>query len=89
MHNEYILEAPLVVLSLRVSSKHTVTPETGKVKIRFVTKMFFIHSEVVYYEIIDLKPRQKRPHGGAVSAPDFGSRGHGFESRWRRDSSLT
>ena len=31
----------------------------------------------------------KRPRGRAVSAPDFGSRGHGFESRWRRDSSRT
>ena len=29
----------------------------------------------------------KRPRGRAVSAPDFGSRGRGFESRWRRDSS--
>ena len=27
--------------------------------------------------------------GRAVSAPDFGSRGRGFESRWRRDSSRT
>ena len=25
----------------------------------------------------------KRPRGRAVSAPDFGSRGRGFESRWR------
>ena len=32
---------------------------------------------------------QKRPRGRAVSAPDFGSRGRGFESRWRRDSSRT
>ena len=31
----------------------------------------------------------KRPRGRAVSAPDFGSRGRGFESRWRRDSSRT
>ena len=31
----------------------------------------------------------KRPRGRAVSASDFGSRGHGFESRWRRDSSRT
>ena len=29
----------------------------------------------------------KRPRGRVVSAPDFGSRGRGFESRWRRDSS--
>ena len=28
----------------------------------------------------------KQPRGRAVSAPDFGSRGRGFESRWRRDS---
>ena len=35
------------------------------------------------------KPRKKRPRGRAVSAPDFGSRGRGFESRWRRDSSRT
>ena len=26
----------------------------------------------------------KRPRGREVSAPDFGSRGRGFESRWRR-----
>ena len=32
---------------------------------------------------------KKRPRGRAVSAPDFGSRGRGFESRWRRDSSRT
>ena len=32
---------------------------------------------------------EKRPRGRAVSAPDFGSRGRGFESRWRRDSSRT
>ena len=31
----------------------------------------------------------KRPRGRAVSAPDLGSRGRGFESRWRRDSSRT
>ena len=31
----------------------------------------------------------KRPRGRAVSAPDFGSRGRGFESRWRRDFSRT
>ena len=31
----------------------------------------------------------KRPRGRAVSAPDFGSRGRGFESHWRRDSSRT
>ena len=31
----------------------------------------------------------KRPQGRAVSAPYFGSRGHWFESRWRRDSSRT
>ena len=31
----------------------------------------------------------KRPRGRAVSASDFGSRGSGFESRWRRDSSRT
>ena len=31
----------------------------------------------------------KRPRGRAASAPDFGSRGRGFESRWRRDSSRT
>ena len=31
----------------------------------------------------------KRPRGRAVSAPDNGSRGRGFESRWRRDSSRT
>ena len=30
-------------------------------------------------------PRKKRPHGRAVSAPDFGIRGRGFDSRWRRD----
>ena len=30
---------------------------------------------------------EKRPRGRAFSAPDFGSRGRGFESRWRRDSS--
>ena len=29
----------------------------------------------------------KRPRGRAVSTPDFGSRGHELESRWRRDSS--
>ena len=29
----------------------------------------------------------KRPRGRAVSAPDFESRGRGFESRWRQDSS--
>ena len=27
--------------------------------------------------------------GRAVSAPDFGSRGRAFETRWRRDSSRT
>ena len=32
---------------------------------------------------------RKRPRGRAVSAPDFGSWGRGFESRWRRDSSRT
>ena len=31
----------------------------------------------------------KRPRGRAVNAPDFGSRGRGFESRWKRDSSRT
>ena len=31
----------------------------------------------------------KRPRGRAVSAPDFGSRGRAFESRWRRDSFRT
>ena len=31
----------------------------------------------------------KRPRGRAVSAPDFGSWGRWFESRWRRDSSQT
>ena len=31
----------------------------------------------------------KRPRGRAVSAPDFESRGRGFESRWRRDTSRT
>ena len=31
----------------------------------------------------------KRPRGRAVSAPDFGSRGLGFESRWTRVSVLT
>ena len=29
----------------------------------------------------------KIPSGRAVSAPDFGSQDHGFESCWRRDSS--
>ena len=28
----------------------------------------------------------KRPRGRAVSAPDFGSRGHGFESSWRLEA---
>ena len=37
------------------------------------------------FYLIPVSP--KRPHGRAVSAPDFGSRGRGFESRWRRDSS--
>ena len=31
----------------------------------------------------------KRPRGRVVSGPDFRSRGRGFESRWRRDSSRT
>ena len=30
---------------------------------------------------------KKRLRGRAVSAPDFGLRGRGFESRWRRVSS--
>ena len=30
-----------------------------------------------------------RPRGRAVSAPDVGSWGRGFESRWRPDSSRT
>ena len=41
-----------------------------------------------YFSIFFLK-LLKRPSGRAVSAPDFGSRGRGFESRWRRDSSRT
>ena len=32
---------------------------------------------------------EKRPRGQVVSAPDFGSRGHGFKSHWRRDSPRT
>ena len=35
------------------------------------------------------KKKLKRPRGRAVSASDFGSRGRGFESRWRRDSYRT
>ena len=30
---------------------------------------------------VDPDQTEKRPHGRAVSAPDFGSRGRGFESR--------
>ena len=41
------------------------------------------------YWITVLCAASKRPRGRAVSAPDFGSRGRGFESRWRRDSSRT
>ena len=41
---------------------------------------------------VNLRPfygKKKLPRGRAVSAPDFGSRGRGFESRWRRDYSRT
>ena len=40
-------------------------------------------------QIVQTQIRLKRPRGWAVSAPDFGSRGRGFESRQRRGSSRT
>ena len=52
---------------------------------------FYIFPQNIYIYLIDMTAPLilKRPRGRAVSAPDFGSWGRGFESRWRRDSSRT
>ena len=44
---------------------------------------------LIHKNLFDHLKDQKGPRGLAVSAPDFGSRGRGFESHWRRDSSRT
>ena len=50
---------------------------------------FFAGEEITECNMSQLMRLRKRPRGQAVSAPDFGSRGRGFESCWRRDSSRT
>ena len=52
-------------------------------------KCFTLDNGSVWHKDWPLKIYLKRPRGRAVSAPDFGSRGRGFESHWRRDSSRT
>ena len=55
------------------------------------SEVWSVKSELwsVKFEAWSLNCQLKRPRGRAVSAPDFRSRGLGFEYRWTRDSVLT
>ena len=71
----------------------TVKCELCSVKCKLWTEkcaLWTVNCEVwsVKFEAWSLNCELKRPRGRAVSAPDFGSRGLGFEYRWMRDSVL-
>ena len=70
----------------KISFVLIVFPSWNKV---FIVIIIIIITIYVCTNIYNLTHNSKRPRGRAVSAPDFGSRGRGFESRWRRDSSRT
>ena len=52
----------------------------------FVVLEDFFPFGVVNFILLNAGPVKKRPGGRVVIAPDFGSWGLGFESRWRRNS---
>ena len=74
---------------LVANSEDTFSRDEAQITTTFRTSFRFPINGVT---MLDLDPplyKQKRPRGRAFSAPDFGSRVRGFESRWRRDSSRT
>ena len=56
---------------------------------RNLSNMLNIEIQIHIWLLLKLLYEPKRPRGWAVSAPDFGSQGRGFESCWGRDSSRT
>ena len=54
----------------------------------YFIRLWGLHKNWLYTQRSGLHIKWKRPRD-RVSASDFGSRGRGFESHWRRDSSPT
>ena len=65
----------------------SATFPTLQVQIKLLSHLSADVVNLLFHENRKTSKILKRPRGRAVSAPDFGSRGRGFESRWRRDSS--
>ena len=78
------IEAPFLDLHLSISNGFVSSKIYDKRDNFDFDIVFFFHFWMVTFPVLPKRPRDR-----AVSAPDFGSRGRGFESRWRRDSSRT